>query len=348
MHSVVSDPARVLFLGGDIADYLSVSVLNGLKSISTCEVVDYPKADIIYRESRELLEEQIRGKAHFTAFFLHDDRPVNRFHVSLGDLDNFDLVVVGDIQNNFGLFVQLLPKLNPRKTAILDGSDTQAPYPYHGYFWRRPYYWCLPRAHRRFLYFKRELTLETVRHLWLKLVPRRLAKFLPVPRMIKPISFAIPDEKIVSALPVKTKDFPRHIVDPDVQKCVEGAFSSYAFDTEELYYADLQSSRFGITTKRSGWDCMRHYEIAANGAVICFRDLKKKPSTCAPHGLIDGHNCIAYENAVQLMNRIESLTPDQYSNLQNRGLSWVRENSCCRRAQQLLDFFLPKEIREAS
>jgi len=40
--------------------------------------------------------------------------------------------------------------------------------------------------------------------------------------------------------------------------------------------------------KRGGWDCLRHYEIAAAGAVPCVRQLEGKPSSCAPHGLQAG------------------------------------------------------------
>src|SRR5204863_8665429 len=88
----------------------------------------------------------------------------------------------------------------------------------------------------------------------------------------------------------KANLLPRHIVDPEVRARVAGASAAYAFDSEADYYADLQRARFGITTRRSGWDCLRHYEIAANGAVPCFRDLTLKASTCAPHGLGDDNS----------------------------------------------------------
>ena len=43
-------------------------------------------------------------------------------------------------------------------------------------------------------------------------------------------------------------------------------------------------SRFGVTTKKSGWDCMRHYELAASGCVPCFRDLEEKPAMAGRTG----------------------------------------------------------------
>ena len=72
-----------------------------------------------------------------------------------------------------------------------------------------------------------------------------------------------------------------HIVDEEVAERM-GAASSHVFEREADYYRDLQASRFGITTKRTGWDCLRHYEIAANGAVPCFRDLDRKPPPLRP------------------------------------------------------------------
>ena len=96
---------------------------------------------------------------------------------------------------------------------------------------------------------------------------------------------------------------------------------------------------YGITTKRSGWDCMRHYEIAANGAVICFKDLDKKPVTCAPHGLIAGLNCISYSNFENLINQISDISEDKYKEIQNASLNWIKNNITIKRANELLKTF---------
>ena len=146
----------------------------------------------------------------------------------------------------------------------------------------------LPKPNKNFIYFKREWTPDTKFYRYYKLIPKPFVKVFTRPKNLNKISFSIPEEKIIESLPVKTKLFPKHIVDEEVAAKVEGSFTKYAFENEKDYYADLQASKYGITTKRSGWDCMRHYEIAANGAVICFKDLDKKPETCAPHGLIPG------------------------------------------------------------
>jgi hypothetical protein len=52
---------------------------------------------------------------------------------------------------------------------------------------------------------------------------------------------------------------------------------SYVFSTEKQYYAQYESALFAVTTKKGGWDCMRHYEILANHCVPYFPDIEAKP-----------------------------------------------------------------------
>ena len=110
----------------------------------------------------------------------------------------------------------------------------------------------------------------------------------------------------------------------------------YAFTSEADYRQNLGESRFGITTKRGGWECLRHYEIAANGAIPCFRDLSQKPITCAPHGLIDGINCISYSNGHNLLRRINQLSNQEEESMRDAALAWARISSTQLRAHELL------------
>ena len=43
------------------------------------------------------------------------------------------------------------------------------------------------------------------------------------------------------------------------------------------YYIDYNKSYYGVTMKKAGWDCMRHYEILANHCVPYFIDLESCP-----------------------------------------------------------------------
>lgn len=91
----------------------------------------------------------------------------------------------------------------------------------------------------------------------------------PFTRMLYPISFSIPESKIVHAIPEKTKLLATTIPYNN---------STYIFNDEETYRKDYQSSIFAITHKKGGWDCMRHYEILANGCIPYFTDLSNCPA----------------------------------------------------------------------
>lgn len=83
-----------------------------------------------------------------------------------------------------------------------------------------------------------------------------------------PITFSIPEEKMISYIPKKTKL---------LSSLIPGDLKTYIYPTEKEYYTEYQKSCFAITTKKAGWDCMRHYEIVANGCLPYFPDLESCP-----------------------------------------------------------------------
>ena len=96
-------------------------------------------------------------------------------------------------------------------------------------------------------------------------------------------------------------------------------------------------SRFGVTAKRAGWDALRHYEIAAAGAVPCFRDLDRKPATCAPvrarprptrSPTADADDLLAAGGRARRRPR--------YARLQAGALEWARANTTVVRAREFL------------
>lgn len=84
-----------------------------------------------------------------------------------------------------------------------------------------------------------------------------------------PIGFAIPKSQIV-----------KRGKSPEKEKTV-GMSShyqiGYTFSDEQMYNLEYQKSYFGLTQKKAGWDCMRHYEIAANGALPVFKNYHLLP-----------------------------------------------------------------------
>jgi len=329
----VSSP-RILLVNPNFEDYLTDSLFHGLRSLLGAGVVDFPKSDPMYETYPARRRRRLYGRG-FTLYGLLEDVDVDRnrcFHrAQEGD---FDLVVFGDIWRNFGLFVQWAPQLRRVPLAVLDGADRIEPYPYSGLWWRVRHWWLLPRAHRRALYFKREITPWTYWFRSFLTLPPPVGRGIGLLRHMKPIAFSIPEEKVLATGTEKEKTFASHVVDEEVAPRIGGQ-TAYAFESEVDYYDDLRRSRFGITTKRAGWDCMRHYELAANACVPCFRALDRKPPVCAPHGLNET-NCIVYHSAEDLLRKINELDESQYMRLQAGALSWARANTTVARAREFL------------
>jgi hypothetical protein len=47
---------------------------------------------------------------------------------------------------------------------------------------------------------------------------------------------------------------------------------------EDGYHADMARSLFSVTYRKGGWDCLRHLEIIAAGALPVFTDIDDLPS----------------------------------------------------------------------
>jgi hypothetical protein len=85
---------------------------------------------------------------------------------------------------------------------------------------------------------------------------------------LHPISFAMPTEKIGTVYREKVNALaPMNPHDK----------SSYIYNEERPYYQQYAESLFGVTTKKNGWDCVRHYEIMANNCIPLFLDIEQCP-----------------------------------------------------------------------
>jgi hypothetical protein len=94
--------------------------------------------------------------------------------------------------------------------------------------------------------------------------------------MIYPLPYSIPDENIVDYNEIKDK---KHIIISDI---IPGDILTYRFgkDDEEEYNQHYQESLFAYTSKKGGWDCLRHYEILSNGCLPIFKNINECPDTC--------------------------------------------------------------------
>jgi len=103
------------------------------------------------------------------------------------------------------------------------------------------------------LYFKRELLTKE--------------------KNLLPISFSVPKEKIIQEINNK----PFFLIAP----LIPGYKKTYIYNDEKSYNNMYEKSLFAITTKKAGWDCLRHYEILMNGCIPLFLNIKNCPElTC--------------------------------------------------------------------
>ena len=105
---------------------------------------------------------------------------------------------------------------------------------------------------------------------------------------IWPMSYSIPDEQIVDSDIVAQKT-------QEVADLVPGQPNTYCYGPgQEREYNDMyRRARFAYTMKKGGWDCLRHYEIMANGCIPIFRGLDQCPAdtlTTFPKRLIQEVN----------------------------------------------------------
>ena len=317
---------RILFLTESREDYLADSLLHGLITLGL-DVVDYPRKDVLYSGYQACTEApQLGVRGHgFTLYGLLPDRSVDRSYV-IQRLENglFDLVVIGQIWRQWGQLLDLAPLLQRVPVVLLDGDDDTRLFHHSGTRLRRYGWQPFPIRSGRCLYFKREWQGDGSEDYLCRVVP---------------VSFSIPAEKIRSLhIQNKPQQLASHCVDREVALAC-GLHPSYAFASEDAYYDDLAASLFGVTMKRGGWDCLRHYEIAAAGAVPCFRQLQMKPATSAPHGLQPGVNCLSYRDWPDLQAKIAELlsNPVQYQYMNSASAAWVSYYTTVSAAQRLLD-----------
>lgn len=122
--------------------------------------------------------------------------------------------------------------------------------------------------------------------------------------MIHPIQFSIPEEKIVKEIPQKKKI---------LATIIPGKLETYIFQNENDYFQDYKDSMFGITMKKAGWDCLRHYEIMMNGCIPYFIDIDKVPINTMfrfPKEQIHKSNQL-YER-IQYKKSIEEVTEEEW------------------------------------
>lgn len=87
-----------------------------------------------------------------------------------------------------------------------------------------------------------------------------------------PISFAMPEEKFLADGSCATKERL-------LAELIPGRRETYCFTDETEYYRAYAKSRFGLTMKKAGWDCLRHYEIIGSCCLPLFKGMEACPKS---------------------------------------------------------------------
>jgi hypothetical protein len=231
------DPAQITFTA-QYCDYMVDCLFHGFRSLLGSDCIDYHKMPQWYDTINKA---ELYGNG-FTIFGLCPDIEIDR-----DDLDHkiesgyFDQIIVAIHNNryrnqeNIEVIKQLIgPKNNVIK--VICGNDRD--------FIDTQISAIVP-------FFKREL--------------------YQFHNNVYPINFCVPKEKIVTSIPIKTKNIS------DEKPNNQGK-QGWKIKNEEEYYQKYRESIFALTHKKCGWDCMRHYEILMNGCIPLFTGIKRCPA----------------------------------------------------------------------
>jgi hypothetical protein len=268
-------------------DHLSDMLIHGFRELGY-EVVDAPRIWHIYNDGQPGPDGKERRQLHgrgFTLTNILDKDNVDRTNIEDKIRNQYFDVVVLSRADFESIYEKLILEVYPRsKIIVIDGKD-QADLTHF-------------RDHRHLVdagtYFKRELYFDDAR--------------------IHPISFSFPKQKIIDC----TGIVKEHIMSG--AKPVPGSDpTKYTFDNEQDYYRDYASSYFGKTMQKGGWDCQRHYEIMASGAVPIFHGLEQcPPLTCTtlPKDLLFAVQGLIADNGIDWFTTEPGLTV--YNELQRQ------------------------------
>jgi hypothetical protein len=308
---------KILYITPPTEDYLSDGILYGLRRMYGPDVVDYPKKECMYVGNKDLVD----YGGGFTLWGLLPDLNIDRDHVQEQVVQGYyDIIVFSDIYHLQEIYtfynVYLILQKNKdmgKKFVFLDGSDDGKPAVTEAFNWGT--------------YFKRDN---------------------PYGYPVKIIGLSIPECKIKTEQPIKTKLFARYCQVEEAYELqeVRTDCNTVRFTKEEEYYADIASSKYGLGMKKSGWDTPRTIEYAANWTVPCTltkgwewdgKGWDQKPVLEHPLGLVDMENCILWETSKELMDKINSIDDEKYNEMSKAAHDWALTKTCEKSAEYVIN-----------
>ncbi len=272
---------KILYISKfDLPDFMNDMVFHGVRSLFGEDVIDANEAWYMYDDFRNYWVDRVpgRGMEYGRGFTLYGKLP--KLNIDRTDIESkiknhyFDKIIYGSAIRYLEYFELVHRYYSPLDILYIDGEDTQ-------------------NINQNLIqngwngkYYKRELTSE-----------------YSILKNVKPINFCIPKELIVDEMPKKEKDYAT---------VIPGDKSTYIYTEEKPYYEDYQKSYFGVTCKKGGWDCLRHYEILMNGCIPFFEGLDDCPISTmvrfpknividARNKIKEGKDLYFYEDSVKLL-----------------------------------------------
>ncbi len=129
---------------------------------------------------------------------------------------------------------------------------------------------------------------------------------------IYPLAYSIPLEKIKNLNTDKIRT---------ISEMIPGNKKTYIYSTEEEYYKQYCESKYAYTMKKSGWDCLRHYEILACNCIPLFKDLDKCPEKILfnfPKQLL-----------MDVMKNKDFLSEEEYKIIQEKLHNYTKKHLTC-------------------
>lgn len=254
---------NVLFISiGNKPDYQCDCLFHGLNTLPSVTVYTLNSYWYMYEGNSSSELSKLYGKG----FSLTNRIPIGKRHIHSPEemkenIRNkfYDVVIYGSILRYDAFLEDVLRIYSKNEIIFVDGEDTDFAIPFHfpikfivqETIARKRMYGKALQYAKKGLYFKRELR-EKDRNYFL------------------PVSFAIPEENIVAEKPGK---------EIELATIIPGKVETYIYHTEEDYYNGYKIAKYGVTTRKGGWDCLRHYEILANACIPYFPDIQKCPVT---------------------------------------------------------------------
>jgi hypothetical protein len=209
----------------------------------------------------------------------------------------YNLIIYSFVSRNSYMLDEVINITNGKNVILINGEDD---------FGRFDFYT------NKTLYFKRELAEKKEKNIF-------------------PIHYAIHESKIYDKTNIKTKTLSDSV--PTMDNCTNISSSNYIFNNEADYYYDYQISKYGITTKKGGWDCMRHYEILANKCIPLFQNLVACPELTLTN--------LPKKTLLEINETYPDISETKYEYFLNELFEFTKNNLTTRKlAEYILSFYI--------